>query len=303
MKTILITGSNGLTGQKIIYALLDKKDVRCIATSKGENRTKEKAGYVYESLDITNREEVNNIFEKYKPYALINTAAMTNVDACETQQQECMKMNVDAVAYLADACKKLNTHFIHLSTDFVFDGLKGSPYAETDTPNPESFYSKSKYEGELLLQKSSLKWAILRTIIIYGVVDDNKRSNLVLWTKNSLEKKQQINVIMDQYRAPTLAEDLADACVQAALKGATGIYHVSGDETKSILEWVNITADFFHLDKSFINPITTASLKQPARRPPVTGFIIDKAKRDLDFRPHSYLEGLQIVKEQLEKIG
>jgi dTDP-4-dehydrorhamnose reductase len=302
MKTILITGSNGLTGQKIIYALLDKKDVRCIATSTGENRTKEKTGYIYESLDITDKEQVNQVFEKYKPDALINTAAMTNVDACEVQKENCTKMNVDAVSYLIDACRKFNTHFIHLSTDFVFDGLKGSAYTETDIPNPESFYSKSKYDGELLLQKSGLKWTILRTIIIYGVVDDNKRSNLVLWTKNSLEKKQRISVITDQYRAPTLAEDLAEACVQAALKGATGIYHVSGEETKSILEWVNITADFFHLDKSYIDPVTTASLNQPARRPPVTGFIIDKAKRDLDFHPHTFLEGLQIVKSQLENV-
>ena len=302
MKTILITGSNGLTGQKIIYALLGRKDVRCIATSTGENRTKKKEGYVYESLDITDKEQINQVFEKYKPDALINTAAMTNVDACEVQKENCTKMNVDAVAYLIEACRKFNTHFIHLSTDFVFDGLKGSEYSETDKPNPESFYSKSKYEGELLLQNSGLKWAILRTIIIYGVVDDNKRSNLVLWTKNSLEKKQKINVITDQFRAPTLAEDLAEACVQAALKGATGIYHVSGEETRSIIEWVNITADFFHLDKSFINPVTTASLNQPAKRPPVTGFIIDKAKRDLDFQPHSFLEGLEIVKSQLEKV-
>ena len=301
MKTILITGSNGLTGQKIIYALLKKNDVRCIATSKGDNRTKEKSGYIYNALDITNRDEINQVFEKHKPDVLINTAAMTNVDACEVHKVECVKMNVDAVKYLIEACKKFDTHFIHLSTDFVFDGLKGSAYAETDAPNPESFYSKSKYDGELLLQKSGLKWAILRTIIIYGVVDDNKRSNLVLWTKNSLEKKQQINVITDQFRAPTLAEDLAEACVQAALRGSTGIYHVSGEETRSIIDWVNITADFFHLDKSYINPVTTASLNQPARRPPVTGFIIDKAKRDLDFRPHSFMEGLQIVKEQLEK--
>jgi dTDP-4-dehydrorhamnose reductase len=302
MKTILVTGSNGLTGQKIIYALQGKKDVRCIATSKGENRTREKEGYLYESLDITNREEINIVFEKYKPDTLINTAAMTNVDACEVHQEECIKMNVDAVSFLIDACRKFNTHFIHLSTDFVFDGMKGSAYVETDTPNPESFYSKSKYEGELLLQKSGLKWTILRTIIIYGVVDDNKRSNLVLWTKNSLEKKQRINVITDQFRAPTLAEDLADACVQAALKSATGIYHVSGEETQSIIEWVNRTADFFQLDKSFINPVTTASLNQPAKRPPVTGFVIDKAKRDLDFHPHSFVEGLQVVKEQLKKV-
>lgn len=303
MKTILITGSNGLTGQKIIYALRDKNGVRCIATSKGANRTKAKDGYIYESLDITSQEEISQIFSRYKPDVLINTAAMTNVDACEVQREECLRMNVDAVRFLIDACKNHNTHFIHLSTDFVFDGRKGSAYEETDEPNPESFYSQSKYEGELLLQKSDLKWAILRTIIIYGVVDDNKRSNLVLWTKNSLEKKQPIKVITDQFRAPTLAEDLAHACVQAALKGATGIYHVSGEETKSIFDWVNITADFFHLDKSPIIPVTTESLNQPAKRPPVTGFIIDKAKRDLDFHPHAFLDGLQIVSEQLKNAG
>lgn len=302
MKTILITGSNGLTGQKIIYALRGRKDVHCIATSKGANRTKAKDGYTYESLDITSHEEITALFEKYKPHVLINTAAMTNVDACEVQKEDCLKMNVQAVEYMISACKKHSTHFIHLSTDFVFDGNKGSAYSETDKPNPESFYSQSKYDGELLLQKSDLKWAILRTIIIYGVVDDNQRSNLVLWTKNSLEKKQSIKVITDQFRAPTLAEDLADACVQAAMKGATGIYHVSGEETKSILEWVNITADFFQLDKSVIIPVTTASLNQPAKRPPVTGFVIDKARRDLDFRPHTFMEGLQIVKEQLANL-
>ncbi len=303
MKTILITGSNGLTGQKIIYALRGKEGIRCIATSKGDNRTKAKDGYEYESLDITNRKEINDIFSKYNPDVVINTAAMTNVDACEIQKEECRRMNVDAVAYIIEASKKHNTHFIHLSTDFVFDGMKGSAYSETDEPNPESYYSQSKYDGELLLQKSDLKWTIIRTIIIYGVVDDNKRSNLVLWTKNSLANKQTIKVITDQFRAPTLAEDLADACIQAAIKGATGIYHVSGDETKSIIDWVEITADYFNLDKSLILPVTTASLNQPARRPPVTGFIIDKAKRDLNFHPHSFMEGLAIVKEQLSKAG
>ena len=302
MKTILITGSNGLTGQKIIYALRGRTGVRCIATSKGANRTAAKDGYLYESLDITDAAQVASVFEKYKPDVVINTAAMTNVDACEVQKEECMKMNVDAVGYMIDACRKFNTHFIHLSTDFIFDGRKGTAYDETDSPNPESFYSRSKYEGELLIQQSGLKWAILRTIIIYGVVDDNQRSNLVLWTKNSLEKKQGIKVITDQYRAPTLAEDLAEACVQTALRGATGIYHVSGEETKSILEWVHIIADFFHLDKSPIVPVTTESLNQPAKRPPVTGFVIDKAKRELGYKPHSFVEGLQIVKAQLQKL-
>jgi dTDP-4-dehydrorhamnose reductase len=300
MKTILVTGSNGMTGQKIIYALREMRDVKCISTSVGANRMSAKDGYIYETLDITSREQLENIFSKYKPDAVINTAAMTNVDACEVKKDEARKLNVEAVGYLIDACKKYNTHLIHISTDFVFDGMNG-PYKEDDKPNPQSFYAQSKYDGELLIQKSDIKWAILRTIIIYGVVDDNQRSNLVLWTKNSLEKKQTIKVISDQYRAPTLAEDLAGACIQAALRGATGIYHVSGEETKSILDLVNITADFFHLDKSYIIPVTTAELNQPAKRPPATGFVIEKAKRELGYKPHSFLEGLKVVKQQLKQ--
>ena len=300
MKTILVTGSNGMLGQKIIYAIRNRDDVHCISTSKGENRMRAKDGYVYESFDITNLQEVENIFLKYKPDAVINTAAMTNVDACEARKEECRKLNVDAVALMLEQCKKYNTHFIHTSTDFVFDGENG-PYKETDKPNPQSFYAQSKYDSELLVMNSGVKWTIIRTIIIYAVIDDIGRSNLVLWTKNSLERKQTINVINDQYRAPTLAEDLADACISAAMKGATGIYHVSGAETKSILEWAKIVADYFHLDKSYIKPVTTTELNQPAKRPLKTGFIIDKARKELGYKPHSFIEGLGIIKRQLEE--
>jgi len=300
MKTFLVTGSNGLLGQKIIYALRKRSDVKCISTSKDSNRMSAKDGYIFEPLDITDAKHVREIIEQYKPDAIINTAAMTNVDACETKKDECIALNVEAVNNLISCCEKNNVHLIHLSTDFVFDGEHG-PYVEEDIPNPLSFYAQSKYDAELLLQKSKISWTIIRTIIIYGVVDDNSRSNVVLWTKNSLEKKQTINAINDQYRSPTLAEDLAAACISAAMKKATGIYHVSGRETMCILDMVKIVADYFKLDASLINPISSADLKQPAKRPPVTGFIISKAIRDLDYHPHSFMEGLSIVKQQLEK--
>ncbi len=289
-----------MTGQKIIYVCHGKSNIQLIATSKGANRTQLKDGYIYESLDITNESEVEAIFKKHQPDAVINTAAFTNVDACETKRGECKKLNVEAVEYLIKSCEKYNAHLIHLSTDFVFNGENG-PYIETDTPEPQSYYAQSKYDSEQLLIKSKIKWTIIRTIIIYGVVDDNSRSNLVLWVKNNLEKKQKINVISDQFRSPTLAEDLAGACINAALKKATGIYHVSGKELMSIIDIAKIVADFFGLDASHINSVTSAQLNQPAKRPPVTGFILTKAKHDLDYHPKSFLEGLNLIKSQLEK--
>ena len=288
-----------MLGQKIVYAALKRNDIQLLATSKGENRLHTKAGYRYATMDITNADEVTAIVENFKPHCIINTAAMTNVDACEKDQENCWKMNVEAVKTMTELCQRHNIHFIHLSTDFVFDGEKGN-YSEEDVPNPLSHYARSKYESEKVVQQAKIDAAVLRTIIIYGVVDDKQRSNVVIWTINSLRQQKDINVISDQIRSPTLAEDLADACVQAALKRATGIYHVSGSETISILDMVNRTADFFQLDKKYIHPITTAQLNQPAKRPLLTGFNIDKAKRELNFRPHTLQQGLEIVKKQLE---
>lgn len=298
MKTILVTGGNGLLGQKIIYGLRNKEGIRCISTSRGENRMKAKDGYIYESLDLTNKEDLFQIVSKYSPDTIIHTAALTNVDACESRKEEAWEQNVTVVESLVEVCTKFNTHLVHLSTDFVFNGEKG-PYVETDQPDPLSYYALTKLEGEKRIIESSLNWAILRTIIIYGVVDDNSRSNVVLWAINSLKNKKTITVINDQFRSPTLAEDLADACISAAIKKAKGIYHVSGYELMCMLDIVKIVADFFDLDPAYIQPISSKDLNQPAKRPPVTGFIITKAKQDLDFHPRSFMDGLAYLKNQL----
>lgn len=296
---ILITGSNGLLGQKLIYLLRGREDISLIATSKGENRTHEKAGYRYHDMDITDDQHVFTLMDQIKPDCIINTAAMTNVDACENNRELCKRLNVDAVETMATWSEKNKAHLIQLSTDFVFDGNNG-PYKEDDIPNPLSYYAWSKLESEKLLAKHHLDWAVVRTIIIYGVVDDAQRSNVVLWTKQSLEQKKTIQVISDQYRSPTLAEDLAAACEAIALKRATGIFHICGKECMSILEIVYLVADFFNLDKSYIRPVTTQELNQAAKRPLRTGFILDKAIHDLGYHPHSFPEGLAIIKKQLE---
>lgn len=299
---ILITGSNGLLGQKLVKLLADKEGVELLATSKGENRMSSKDGYQYQSLDITNQNQVNNIFNVFKPNAIINTAAMTNVDACESEKELCWDLNVNAVKNLIEASKKHNTHLVHLSTDFVFDGEKG-PYKETDVPNPLSYYGKSKHAAEKLLQESNIKWSIARTIIVYGVAEKMSRSNIVLWAKEALEKGNPLTIVDDQFRSPTLAEDLAMGCWLIAEKKSEGIYHLSGKDLMSIIELVNRVADFYGYDKSIISPITSSSLNQAAKRPPKTGFVLDKAINDLGYSPCSFEEGLAIVTEQLKTIA
>lgn len=309
MQKILITGSNGLLGQKLVYKLKDKANITCIATARGENRLVNTTGYEYTSLDITNNEEVATVFTNYMPDVIINTAAMTNVDACETDKENCWLMNVTAVQHQVSVLEELSKknpnytpHFIHLSTDFIFDGTHG-PLDENETPNPLSYYAESKLAAEKIVQASSLHWSIARTVLVYGIVDNMSRSNIVLWVKQNLEQGKTINVVDDQYRTPTLAEDLADGCILIAEKKASGIYNISGKDFLNILEVAHLVADYYKLDKSLINPSKSADIKQPAKRPPITGFIIDKAKRDLGYNPHSFTEGIKFLEEQLNAMG
>lgn len=304
-KRILISGSNGLLGQKIVLALLENKEVEIIATSLGENRLPHALGYTYEMLDITQQNQVQLCIEKFQPDVVINTAAMTNVDACESQKEACWAQNVTAVEYFIKAIESNTSkhpgkkiHFIHLSTDFIFDGENG-PYKEEDPANPLSYYALSKNESEKLLFASSIHWSILRTCLVFGIVNRMSRSNIVLWAKDALTKASPINVVDDQFRSPTLAEDLAQGCILTALKGNSGVYNISGKDTMSILELVNRVADFWKLSTSCVTPIKSNTLNQAAKRPPRTGFILDKAVRELGYAPHSFEEGLAILDKQL----
>jgi dTDP-4-dehydrorhamnose reductase len=294
---ILVTGSNGLLGQKLVELILTKED-NLIATAKSKLAIDQPKGE-FHSLDITQPEEVEKIISKTKPDVIINTAAMTQVDQCETEREKCWLNNVTAVENLVTACEKTGTRLIHVSTDFIFDGTRG-PLDELEKPNPLSFYGESKLAAEVAIQKSKIDWAILRTVLVFGITKDMSRSNIVLWVKKSLEEGKTINVVNDQWRTPTLAEDLAQGCYLAAIKKAKGIYNISGYEMMTPYDIAIATADFFKLDNSLIKQTDSTQFKQPAARPPKTGFIIDKAKRELGYQPRSFKDGLLVLNHQLK---
>ena len=295
---ILITGSNGLLGQKIISQLSAEGEFDFLATSNGANRMTS-IQFNYSPLDITNAADVNKVIESYKPTAVINTAAMTNVDQCEDDREGAKKLNVIAVQNLIDACKKWDCHLVHLSTDFVFDGEDG-PYKEDDIPNPLSYYAQTKNDADNLVRESGLKWAVVRTMLVYGVVEDMSRSNVVLLAKGGLEKGDAMNVVDDQFRMPTLSEDLAKACIEIVKRECTGYFHISGKDMMSILDLVNRVGAHYNLNTENVSCITSESLNQSAKRPPKTGFILDKARKELDYNPVSFEEGLDIVLNQLK---
>ena len=302
MKKIIVTGSNGLLGQKVTALSIQDPEIELIATSIGPNRHNLKDGYTYEELDVLDLDRLNELVEIYQPDSIIHTAAMTNVDACEAERAKCYALNVQSVKNLVDVCGRRDIQLVHLSTDFIFDGENG-PYTEEAEPNPLSYYGETKLESELILKNSSCRWAILRTIIVYGVVNDMSRSNIVLWAKGALEKGEPIHVVNDQWRMPTLAEDLAACCLLAVKKNASGVFNVSGKDLMSILEIVERVADHYGLNKSLIKAISAESLNQAAKRPKKTGFILDKAIVELGYSPHSFEEGMAFMDKQLKSLS
>jgi dTDP-4-dehydrorhamnose reductase len=296
---ILVTGSNGLLGQKLIEKLAKNSNVDVLATARGENRLPSKENYSYSALDITDKQNVDEVFDTFKPDVVIHGAAMTNVDQCETEKEECWKLNVLATEYLLEAAQRHNSFFLHVSTDFIFDGAEG-PYSEEGEANPVSFYGWSKYAAEKLVIHSKVKWAIARTVLVYGIAHDMSRSNIILWVKNSLESGKSINVVNDQWRTPTLAEDLADGCILIAEQRAEGVFNISGKDLLNPYQMAVMTADYFGLDKSLIIEVDGTQFKQTAKRPAKTGFILDKAIDVLGYNPKNFTEGIAFLAEQLK---
>lgn len=298
---VLITGSNGLLGQKLLAYYADKPQYQIIATARGENRSLVKAAHIqYDELDITNQAAVVQCMERHRPNYIIHTAAMTNVDQCEIEKEACLQLNVEATRYLVEACKKYNTFLLHISTDFIFDGANG-PYNEEALPNPVSFYGNSKWQAEIIVIASGIEWAIARTALVYGIVPNLSRSNIILWVKKSLEDGKTINVVNDQWRTPTLAEDLATGCALIVQHHAKGIFNISGKDFLNPYQMACKTADFFGLDKNLIVETDGSKFSQTAKRPPRTGFDISKAEQLLGYQPHSFEQGIALLAQQIKE--
>jgi dTDP-4-dehydrorhamnose reductase len=294
MVRILVTGSNGFLGHRLVASLRLRTDVELIATSLGPDRRSDTEGYLYVPLDVTSEQAVQEVCGRYRPDAIIHTAAITQVDQAEQQPARCRRLNVGAVAHLVSACARYGIHLLQLSTDFVFDGLSG-PYAESDPVSPISVYGWSKAAAEKLLSDSEISWAVVRTILVYGQEVPGGRSNIVQWATKVLQSGSPVQVVNDQYRTPTFVEDLAQACIEIALRKEQGIFHISGEEEVSIFELVGHVAQHLGLSMEKVQSVNSSDLAGAELRPPRTGFILGKAKSRIHFEPVSLETGLTKV--------
>ena len=254
----------------------------------------------YRSCDITNRDALIDLVEKVKPKHIINTAAYTNVDGAEDERDLCWLVNVIAMENLVYAARRVHASIYHVSSDYIFNGADG-PYKEANTPNPIGFYGQSKLGAEQVLKGSPLNYTIARTMVLYGV-SENERADFVGWIIKKLRNREAVHIVTDQVGNTTFSDDLARALWELVRINYHGIVNVAGREIISRYDFALRIAKIFNLDESLIKPITTADLKQRAPRPLNSGLIVDKALATLGIELSSVDEGLVKYKALLGEL-
>ena len=265
---VLVTGANGQLGQSMQFIANNYLEIDFkFCDSK--------------TLDITNLENIQNIFNKFKPQFCVNTAAFTAVDKAESEPEKAFAVNASGPKNLAKVCKEYNTTLIHISTDFVFDGTATIPYLEADNTNPKSVYGQTKLDGEKAIQAILDKHIIIRTSWVYSQFGNNFLKTML---RLGLEK-ESLSVVNDQIGTPTNAVDLANAIIKiislcclvspSEVRRLFGIYNFSNegqcswfDFAKKIFEVNNINID--------LKPILTSAYPTPAKRPAFS--VLDKSK-------------------------
>lgn len=293
-KRILVFGANGMLGQRIIHYFANEKDIQLLCCSFEKEPVFRNIDY--SQCDITSRDHIKGTILDFYPDVIINAAAYTNVDLSEIEREQAWKVNVRGVEHMAEGARILDTHLIHFSSDYIFDGLKG-PYAEKAIPNPLGYYGRTKLASENALKISGAMHTILRTNVVYGIA--NSRPDFVRWVINSLSEHRQVRIVTDQINNPTFIDDIVQAIIQVIEYKKEGIYNIGGRDFLSRYDFTMKIASFFELDKSLIFPITTAELNQKAKRPLKSGLITLKAESELGFRPHSIDEALSVMKKEL----
>ena len=298
MTKVLVTGSNGLLGTKVLARLLDTGIAEPLAASRGSLANAYLGSFPFWQLDVTDTAAVQGVLGEARPDVVIHTAAMTDVDACERFRNEAWAINADGTANMARACAARGIRLVFLSTEYVFDGTSG-PYAEDDAANPLGWYAKTKHAGEQSVRAAGGSWAVARTTVLYGHAP-HVRQNFVSWLLSKLEQGERVSVVNDQIGSPTLADNLAEMVTALAMSDAQGIYHTVGATVISRYDFARLAADIFKFDADLIDPVSTVSLHQIAPRPLRAGLKMDRFRAAFPNVPVlSAHDGLSALRRQL----
>ena len=275
---LAVIGAGGVLGAKLIEQALSQTDDQIHAYTHGTTPAILAASsprVTWEQLDVGDSSLVADALTSVHPDIVINCAAMTNVDACESHREDAFAANAAGPQYLAKACVQVGARLIHVSTDYVFPGddVQPGPYFEDSPVQPINYYGWTKLEGESSIHQiceGFAPWLVVRTALVYGHIPGG-RTNFVKWLVTELRAGRRVKIVKDQINTPTLADDLASALLHLAQGGSRGVLHVAGPDLLSRYDWARIIASSYGLDESLIDITSTAQLNQPARRPLKSG--------------------------------
>ena len=296
LDSLLVIGASGLLGSKIMEQARGRFEVRGAYNPEVDGATLWKL----ESVDIGSKDDIDRLFDKIRPDTVILTAAMTNVDACEKNPTLANRINAAAPGLVARACKKTSASLVHVSTDYVFDGMKSRRYTETDVQRPISVYGTSKLAGERSVLSTLPEAAVVRPAVLYGWNPIPEKMNFVTWVLKKLRNNEPVKLFEDQIVSPTLADDLASVLIDFAEKQASGVWHASGPDCLDRPSCGRMIAEVFGLDEGLIAPVPSNSVSLPARRPKYSCLDITKTEKFLGRKTVSFKDGLNIMRRQEE---
>lgn len=297
MRTLWVTGANGTVGSRLVNDAVQQGNFDRIYAFRHSpllaTEPDPQSSVTWGVLDISDQQAVESAAITAPPTVIINPAAMTNVDACETRRDEAQRANVIGPQNLAQISRTYNAQLLHISTDYVFPGNESypGPYDEDDSPQPINYYGQTKLDGDtavINICANSVPYTVIRTALVVGT---GHRTNFVNWVGKELLSGKRIRIVRDQYNTPTLADDLSLALLWLAEHDRTGVYHVAGPDRLGRHEWAIAIAQHFNLDVSLIDWVSTAELGQAARRPLQSGLNCTRYGADIQ-QGAPYLRGI-----------
>ena len=249
------------------------------------------------TADVTDRKQMQSVFEWAKPDVVIHTAAIGSVDFAERNREETRKVNVGGTEVVAALCQIFKSRLIYVSSNAVFDG-RTPFYSETAPVNPINYYGQLKIEAENIVRESSIPWAIVRPILMYGWPYQGERDNPVVWWVRSLKNGKPIKVVDNVFNKPLPAWSCAEVIWEIIRQNRTGIYHVAGKDHLSLYQFALQVAEVFDLDAKLITPVPDSYFPEIAPRPRDTSFDTSKMENELGVKTISVKDGLVRMKSE-----
>ena len=250
------------------------------------------------AMDLFDPDKIGREVERLKPDAILHTAALTDVDKCETEKEAASRVNHRATKVLSESAKRVGAFFLYVSTDAVFDGKKGM-YRETDQPRPINHYGETKLLGEESVKASGVEYCIARASVIYGSRRAAQKENFALWVIGKLNAGEVVSIVRDQFVSPSLNSNVAEMTLEAVERRQTGIFHMAGASRVSRYDFAVALADAFGLDASLVEPVIMDEMKWVAKRPRDSSLDVSKAASLLSEKPLLLPDALLELKHAL----